>query len=431
MSVHVKYLLVGGGLASSHAARAIREIDSQGDLVLVGQDINRPYHRPPLSKEFLRGQMPRAEVFIDSSDWILENHVQLRTARRASRLDVGRNAVTLDNGEEISFDKLLLATGANAAPLRVPGANLPNLFYLRTLEDADYLALAIEKAKQDGRPHSDGLGGRGRALVIGAGLLGVETACSLKQLGLHVEIAAAGASPWESFAGATLGRCIARHLEKQGITLHLSTAVLRLEGDGRVQRAVLTGDKTVDCDLAIACVGVQVNKELLRNTPIAAEKSILIDDHCRTSVPRVFAAGDCATLLDPRFGKHCLLEHWQAAVDTGRVAGINMAGGDAKFDSVNQFDTQAFDFNVLVFGEARLVDRRIIRGMPSGDSPQFFEIGIAADGRIAQVIAIGPHSKTDAELAVQLVRQRFAVDGNEEMLKDPAIPLGQVLKPTT
>jgi 3-phenylpropionate/trans-cinnamate dioxygenase ferredoxin reductase component len=186
-NLHVKYLLVGGGLAGSEAAQAIRKLDANGDLLLVGQEINRPYHRPPLSKEFLRGQLARSGLFTLPAEWFVENHVQLRTGRRATHVDVTRSCVMLDSGEELSFDRLMIATGGSAAPLRVPGAELPNLFYMRTLEDAERLQLATDKARRGGR--RDPVSGRnGRVVVIGAGVLGVELAASLAQAGLRVDL---------------------------------------------------------------------------------------------------------------------------------------------------------------------------------------------------------------------------------------------------
>src|SRR3954471_15524823 len=141
---HVKYLLIGGGLASSAAVEAIRQRDAQGAVMLVAQEINRPYHRPALSREYLRRQRTRAELTTFPPGWMSEHNVELRTGRRVSYIDSSRASATLDNGEEISYDNLLIATGASAKVLKIPGANLPNVYYLRTLEDADRLHHAID-----------------------------------------------------------------------------------------------------------------------------------------------------------------------------------------------------------------------------------------------------------------------------------------------
>jgi 3-phenylpropionate/trans-cinnamate dioxygenase ferredoxin reductase subunit len=416
--LHVKYLLMGAGVAGSEAAKAIREIDGQGDLLLVGQEINRPYNRPPLSKQFLRGEQGRESLFGTAREWFVENHVQLRTGRRVSHLDATRNTVTLDSGEGVSFDRLLIATGGSAAMLETPGAELPNLFYLRTLGDAEVLRQAMIKASREGQAHAKG---RGRAVVIGGGLLGVELAGSLTQAGLHVDLAVSGEHPWRRYVGEATGRCMSLFLENHGVTVHSADRAARVEGDGRVQRVILASGKSIPCDFAVAAVGIQIQKDILRGTPIAAEKAILVDSGCRTNVRGIFAAGDCAAVLDPLFGKHRMMHHWDSAVQTGRIAGINMAGGDAKFETASYFDSVVFGLKIGVWGEARVVDRRMIRGTPSAESPEFIEIGVAADGRIAQVIAFGDVGQKD--LLARLVRERVGTNGKEEQLRDPGVAL--------
>jgi 3-phenylpropionate/trans-cinnamate dioxygenase ferredoxin reductase subunit len=421
-SSHVKYLLIGGGLASSTAAGAIRRLDPQGELMVVGQEQIRPYHRPPLSKAYLRQRMDRQELFVQPAGWFSDQRIQLRTGLRASHLDATRGAVSLANGERISYDKLLIATGMSPAHLTIPGADLPNIYYMRTLEDADRLHHALEKAKREGRVHP---AGRGRAAIVGAGVLGVDLAATLAQLGLAVDLIAAHAHPWDKFAGEITGRFIALYLEKRGVTVHASSRPARLEGDGRVQHIVLDEKTSLPCDLVIATVGGVANRELLRGTAIASEKAILVNDRCETNVPNIFAAGDCAAVFDPLFGKHRLLDHWDNATVTGEIAGTNMAGGTARYDAVNHFFSDVFDLTLLGWGEPRQADRRLIRGSTSPDSPDFVELGIAADGRVTHALAI--NHRGEDELLRELVKQRVRIEGNEEALKDPAVPLKTLL----
>lgn len=419
---HVKYLLIGGGLASSSAAQAIRERDAKGSLMIVGQEINRPYHRPPLSKDYLRRESNRDALGTVEANWFVEHDVILRTGTRAARLDAGRNTVTLDNAEEIVFDRLLIATGAAPAPLTIPGAQLPNVYYVRTIEDIDRLHHAIDKAKKEGQPHARG---RGRAAVIGGGFLGVELAASLTMMGLAVDLVVGSDYPWHKFAGESTGKFLTHYLQNHGVTVHTGQKPLRLEGDGRVQRVVLSETKSIPCDFVIPAVGITIPRELLRGTPIAAEKAILVDDHCRANLPDIYAAGDCAAVYDPLFGKHRILDHWDNAQVTGKIAGANMAGEDVAYQSANYFFSDVFTLSISAWGEARQVDRRVIRGTPNVDAPDFVEIGIAADGRIAQVIAIG-HTGEDDQLR-ELVATRLKVDGNTERLKDPSIPIKDIL----
>jgi 3-phenylpropionate/trans-cinnamate dioxygenase ferredoxin reductase component len=421
--LHMKYLLVGGGVASSQAAEEIRQSDPRGDMMLVGQEINRPYHRPRLSKQFLTGSR-QENLFTLPSEWFVNHGVQLRTGTRVSHLDVNRHTATLDRGEEISFDKLLIATGGSAKHLELPGARLPNLFYLRTVEDANRLVHAIDKAKHEGRLQTDGKN-RGRVTIIGAGVLGVELAGSLAQAGLQVDLSVGREFPWDKYVGEATGRYLAAFLQEKGIHVHANGRTIRVEGDGRVQRVLLNSGESVDCDFAVAAVGLEVHKEILRGTPIIAEKAILVNEACQTNIPDIYAAGDCAAVFDPIFGKHRLLNHWESAAETGRIAGINMAGGKASYDAVSHFQSSVFGLNMDVWGEPKLVERRIIRGKVTAESPRFIEIGVAADGRIAQVISVGDADKKD-QLA-ELVRRRAAVRDNEEQLKDPAVPLSHLL----
>src|SRR3954467_8477652 len=266
---HFKYILVGGGLASSSAAQAIRALDTEGNVLLLGQEVNRPYHRPPLSKDYLLGRQKQKEIFTLPDEWFVQHQVELRTGRRASLLDTSRRMVALDNGEEIAFDKLLIATGASPNQLRIPGSELPNIFYLRGLGDADRLHNAIEKAQREGRPHivrhnQANSHGRGRATIIGGGVLGVELAATLAQMNLSIDLLIAKAHPWDKFAGETAGKFIARYLESLGVRIHPQTTALRLEGDGRVQRVITSEQETIDADFVIAAIGASFNKDLLR-----------------------------------------------------------------------------------------------------------------------------------------------------------------------
>jgi NADPH-dependent 2,4-dienoyl-CoA reductase/sulfur reductase-like enzyme len=220
------------------------------------------------------------------------------------------------------------------------------------------------------------------------------------------------------------GRFLSLFLQKHGVAVHTNARPERLEGDGRVQRVVLNergADNAIDCDFAVVAVGAVANKELVRNTPIAAGRAIHVDERCRTNVPDVFAAGDCAAVFDPLFGKHRVLDHWDNAAVTGRLAGRNMAGIDEPYAQTNRFTTTAFDLEVTVWGEPRVVDRRLLRGSPNVESPAFAEIGVAADGRVAQVIAVG--NAGEHEALRELVTRRFSVDGREELLKDPSSDL--------
>ena len=213
-------------------------------------------------------------------------------------------------------------------------------------------------------------------MVIGGGVLGVELSASLTQMGIAVDLLCASEHPWDRFAGEITGKSLAGYLKTRAVHVHSNARPQRLEGDGRVQRVVTTSGEIIDCDFAVAAVGAFVPRELLRSTPIAAEKAILTDAHCRTNVENVYAAGDCAAIFDPLFGKHRNLDHWDNAVVTGTLAGRNMAGRDEAYAAVNQFFSDVFELTMNGWGEGRQVDRRIVRTMRGGDgaAPDIVEI---------------------------------------------------------
>lgn len=421
--LHTAYLLIGAGVAGSSAAQAIRQIDPAGGLMLVGQEIVRPYHRPPLSKGFLRGEVKRSELATVPASWFVEHDIQLITGRRVTWLEPDRHRATLADGTVIQYEQCLLCFGGMVAPLELPGAGLPGLYYLRTLQDAEALLTRVQQALRDGRPHPHG---RGRAAVIGGGLLGVEVAASLRQRGLWVELIMDTPLPWAEVSGEASARFISTLLQRREVVLHASNPPKALRGDGRVQRIELAGGENVQCDLAVACVGMQVDRRLLQNTSISMGRAIGCDEFGRVGaehgVERMFAAGDCCALLDPRFGKHIQKGHAPIAAATGRLAGRNMVHalrGEAlePWDELPGWDSEVFGTEVVGWGLPRLIDRRIIRGSTNVDSPDFAEIGVDAGGRVCHVLAIG--RRDEREALRRLVWDRAELGGREESLRDP------------
>jgi len=413
IQAHVKYLIAGGGIAAGAAALEIRRRDRDAAILIVGQDAHQPFARPVINDAWLHRRVPPEEIFTLPAHWFAENHVELRTGRRVAHLDVTRHSATFDDGQEVAYDKLLLATGATPRTLHVPGGRLPNVLTLRSLDDADRLRRAIDKGLIEGLVHPRG---RGRVTVVGGGLLGVETACSFSTLGLAVDLVVPKAYPLTRLAGETLGQFLTHWLQSHHVTVHTGASPLRIDGDGRAQRVVLDAEHTLPCDFVLTAVGVQANKDLLRSTSIAAENHILVDAHARTSAPDVYAAGDCSAIYDPRFGKHRLLDHTPATQEMARIAAINMTGGDESWNDVGHVTMDLFGLTLHSWGEPRLVDRRIVRGSVSGGSPHFAEIGVARDGRVTHVISVGS-DPSNLNLR-KLVEDRTNIAGHEDRLRD-------------
>ena len=433
-ATHVQYLIAGAGAAGSAAAQAIRLRDPKGSILLVGQEVNRPYQRPRLSHDYLLRRVSRTELITLPVGWYADNDVRLVTGRRVARIDVPRHLVTLDSGEEVAYDRLLIATGVGPRPLNVPGADLPNVFDLRTLEDADRLVNAMDSARREGRPHDEtrrGVAGapRGRVVVIGGGLLGVELSAVLTQAGLRVDLLVAAGHPWGRFAGEQAGGAVARRLQAEGVNVCVHTRVARLEGDGRAQRVITDDGRTFHCDFVVTAIGSVFNREIVRGTPLNAEKHLLVDDHCRTNVPDLFAAGDCAAVFDPLFGKHRVLDHWDSARLTGTIAGANMAGdGSMSYDVVNHFGSEVFGLRLSAWGESRHVAHRHTR-RPSGASDTWLaEFGVSPTGRISQTLWVGAEIAPGEDAALrEMVARRLDVSQQIDRLTDPTVPLTSLL----
>jgi len=420
---HVSYLIIGGGLAGSAAAQAIRLRDAGGSIVIVGQEINRPYNRPPLCRQYLLRKTGRAAMMTVPLGWYSDNQVQLITGQRVTRLDVGRNLAALDTGAEVVFDKALIATGVLPRPLNVPGAELPNVYDLRTIEDAEQIIHAMDKARSEGRLHDaeNPAGPRGRVAVIGGGLLGVELCETFTTAGLKVDLFVSGVHPWSRFAGEQAGGFLARHLAAHGVTMHTNAHVAHLQGDGRAQRVFTDDQRSFETDFVVTAIGTVLNRDILRGTSINAEKQVLVDERCRTNVEHVYAAGDCAAVLDPLFGKHRVLEHWNSARLLGSIAGANMAGDTtAKYDLVNQYATEIFGLHASVWGESKHVAHRHTRRFPDGKG--LIEFGVSPTNRLSETLAIGADRSIESTLH-DMVKNRIDVSGKIEQLIDPAVEL--------
>lgn len=415
--LHVRYLLIGGGVAGGAAAEAIRQVDRTGSILIVGQESNRPYYRRLLTGNYLLGKMDHEALFMQPAAWYAQQEIELHTGRAASHLDATRQVVILDNGEEISFDRLLIATGASPQRLLIPGSDLPNVYYLRKIEDADRLRHGAQKSLREGRA---------RATVIGGTLLGVELAATLKQMGLEIDLVCYEDHPWASFAGESVGALLGRVLAGKGIKLHLNAHPQRLEGDGRVQRVLLDTGETISTDLVVGAIGNAPNKQILRATPIRSETAILTDAQGKTNVPEIYAAGECAAIFDPIFAKHRILQHESSSLEIGRLAGRNMAGGQESYSAVNWFGSEIFNLSMTTWGEARVVHHRIVRGSPREDDAGLVELGVDSNGRISQIVSAG-HVENRDKLP-KLIQQRIRLDGNEELIKDPAFDLSTLLQ---
>ncbi len=339
-------VIIGANLAGGRAAEALRAEGYDGRLTLVGEEPHRPYERPPLSKEILRGEWEPDKAFLRPAEYYAENDIELLLGSRATTLDA--DAVALADGTRVEHDVLLLCTGGRPRTLPIPGADLDGVFTLRTIDDS----LAILGSFQPGEP----------IVVIGAGFIGAEVAASAKTFGCEVTLLEALPVPMERALGRELGEVYAAIHRDNGVDLRTGVEVERIEGDKELERVALADGTTFDARAVVIGVGIEPNVELARDAGIDCDNGILVDERCATSMPGVFAAGDVANHPNPILGERIRVEHWQNAQNQAAAAAKAMLGQEAPFAEVPWFWSDQYDVNLQMAGHPTRWDRIVYRG---------------------------------------------------------------------
>ncbi|MDX6645716.1 MAG: 3-phenylpropionate/trans-cinnamate dioxygenase ferredoxin reductase component [Miltoncostaeaceae bacterium] len=405
MAERPSHVIVGASLAGAKAAETLREEGFDGRVVLIGAEPERPYERPPLSKDYLRGESDRSKVFVHEESFYAEHDIELRTQTRVARLDVGGRAVELEGGERIGFDALLLATGAEPRRLAVPGAQLDGVLELRTLADADRLRERFARA--------------GRLAVIGAGWIGSEAAASARQLGLEVTLIEQASVPLERVLGPEVGRIYAEIHADHGVDLRLGVGVERLEGSAAVEGVRLTDGAVVDCDLVLVGIGVVPRTGLAEAAGLEVDNGVLVSEHLEASAAGIFAAGDVANAWHPFYGRRVRVEHWANALNQGPAAARGMLGRPSPYERLPYFFSDQYEVGMEYSGLASGDDRLVLRGDPA--TREF--IAFWLDG--GRVVAGMNVNVWDVAQAIQaLIRSRAEVD--ERRLADPSVPLEEL-----
>jgi len=405
----VKYLLIGGGLASAEAARQIRRVDADGSIALVSDERLLPYNRPPLSKEYLRGEATESLEFASAADYE-ELRVTTVLGSAVTSLDAAASTATLENGEVYSYEQALLATGGSPVRLPVPGADLAGVYYLRDASDAEAIGAAAKEAK--------------RAVVVGAGFIGLETAASLRQMGLDVTVIEMADAIWPRFADRNLAAHVQKLSEARGVEFLMGNPVEGFEGDGGSVSAVLAGGTSVACDLAVVGVGIRPNTGLAESAGLEVDNGIVVDDQMRTSAPNVFAAGDVANYPDPIFEKRRRVEHWGHAEYSGQVAGANMAGEEMRYDLLTYVWSDIFDLHLEAAGDEGESDTSVVRGDMEAGS--FTVLYLKAD-RMTAYFSVNTPAR-EFPVFQRLIRRKKDLVGRLDDLRNPEFNVRELLK---
>ena len=385
------YVVAGANLAGGTAAATLRADGFNGRLILVGEEPVAPYERPPLSKEFLRGEAPFEKALIRPPGFWEANEIECRFASRVARIDPGSRLAILDDGEALRYDKVLVATGLRNRTLHVPGSHLRGIHQLRTVADAD--AIKAETA------------GATTVVVVGMGFIGSEVAASLRLSGLDVVAVEPLPAPCYRALGPQIGAVVAAIHADHGVKMHFGESVDAFEGNERVERVVTGSGMRIDCDAVVVGVGTTPVTDLLEDTGVHLENGIVVDEHCRASVEGIYAAGDVANHLHPLVGSHIRVEHWQNALKQGAAAAKAMLGSPDPYDEVHWFWSDQYDTNIQSAGHVSNSTNPVIRGDLSTRSFAAFSL---RDGRIVGAVAL--NRGQDLRRCIALIKSKAVVD---------------------
>jgi len=401
MSQDQTFVIVGAALAGAKAAETLRTEGFEGRVVLIGNEDVRPYERPPLSKEYLRGEADD-KPFVHDESFYAEHDIDLELETEVVELDRGAAEVKLAGGRSVGYDRLLLATGAEPRRLDVPGADLDGVLYLRSVHDSEAI----------GERFGDGA----RFVVVGAGWIGAEIAASARQKGCEVTVFEMTQVPLERVLGSEVGAIYRDLHTSHGVDFRPGTAAERFEGDGRVERVVTADGDSIDADAVVVGIGVTPRVELAEGAGLEIDNGVLADEHLRTSDPRIFVAGDIANAQHPFYGHRLRVEHWANALNQGPVAAKAMLDQDVVYDEIPYFFSDQYDAGMEYRGYATEWDEVVFRGDPAGG--EFIAFWVK-DGRIEAGMNFNVWDVN--ETIRDIISSRSRVD--RARLEDPDTPL--------
>jgi 3-phenylpropionate/trans-cinnamate dioxygenase ferredoxin reductase component len=384
------FVIVGGGLAGAKAAETLREQGFDGRLVLIGDEPERPYERPPLSKDYLRGEAD-AKPYVHAEGFYAEHEIELWSSTRVSGIDAGSRELALEPDRRLGYDRLLLATGAEPRRLDVPGAELDEILYLRELADSERIGERIERG--------------GRLIVVGSGWIGAEIAASARVKGCEVTMIEMASLPLERVLGPELGRIYLDLHRDHGVEFLSETTVERFEGDGSVERVLTRDGASIDADAVVVGVGVTPRTALAEAAGLRVDDGILVDDRLETSAPGVFAAGDVANAQHPFYGRRLRVEHWANALNQGPAAARAMVGKPVSYDEIPYFFSDQYDSGMEYCGYATEWDEVVFRGDVEGR--EFIAFWLAG-GRVVAGLNMNVWDVNDS--IRELIRSRETVD---------------------
>src|SRR5512146_884405 len=395
-------------MGSAHCAAELRKRGADGSILLAGREPEPPYERPPLSKEYMRGEASREDAYVNPTGWYEENGVELLTGTNVMSLDPAARTAKLQGGEEIGFGKALLATGAMVNILRVEGAENEGIHYLRAFGNSDAIRADAEAAEH--------------VVLIGGGYIGTEVAASLTARGVKCTIVMIEDVALSRVFGEDAGRWFQEKIAAHGVTVHAGEELEAFEGDGRVKAVLTKGGRAIECDAVVVGAGVRPDAMLAQRAGLEVDDGIVCDSKLMTSAEGIYAAGDCCSYDSVVHGRRIRVEHWDVAMQQGMHAARNMLGEDRDYDVVPYFFSDLADWASLEYvGPAKDWDEEVWRGDRDGGE---FSVWYLKDGKVAGALSVG--RSEDLAEARRMLADSVDVSAAHDALANADSDLGSI-----
>lgn len=367
-----KYIILGGGMVAGYAAKELASRSlTPGELLILSADDALPYERPPLSKGFLSGKENEAGILINNSEWYRQQGIDVRLKTVVESVDLKKKQLRATSDETFEFETLLIATGARARKFDRPGSDLPNVFYLRSIDDSRKIRASAESCKQ--------------AVVLGGGFIGMEVASVLAQKNIETTLIIREDRVWSHVFTPPMSDFFEHYYTSRGVQLLKREGVIRLEGKDRVRAVVLSSGREIPCDMVVVGIGATPVTELFTNSGLAIDNGITVNQYLETNQPGIFAAGDIANYPDLIFDKRRRVEHWDNAVTQGQYWAALIRGDRKPFSHVPYFFSDIFDLSYELWGDSDGATQTIARGDLNMSS---FSVWWLKQGRVVSVFAM-------------------------------------------
>jgi 3-phenylpropionate/trans-cinnamate dioxygenase ferredoxin reductase subunit len=396
-------VIIGAGHAAGQAAASLRQAKFEGPITIIGDEAHVPYQRPPLSKQYLAGTQLADKVYLRAEKFYADKDIQLMLDTRATQIDPSTKTINLDNGETIAYEKLLISTGSRPRKLSIEGSDLSGIHYLRTMDDVDGI-------RADVKPGAN-------LVIVGGGYIGLEVAAVGIELGMNVHVLEMEERILQRVTTPEMSAYYHKLHTDRGVHIHTQTGVTGFSGNSSVEK-VLCGDESFDADIVIVGIGIIPNIEIAEEAGIHCDNGIVVDDHCRTSDPDIYAAGDCTNHPNPLMNKRLRLESVPNAMDQARVSTANMLGNDKVYAAIPWFWSDQYDLKLQMVGFSADGDSQVLRG--DMDTHQF-AIFYLKDGKVVAADAV--NSPKEFMLCKQLVGK----PADPAKLADPETDLKSLL----